>query len=338
MLPKDENDFHVSVEVNQGFKDMQTFFQGHFDAQEIKLKSLKKNIDRFHDLNKKWGRDECESKDEYYNMFSPVNWNNLSDSEKCKHTLFCNECPKIYCELVAKFPSNSNVYRNARMENPIHVAEAVKRKLKKNERLSWKVTMNKVCKEINTAFVGTYGVSFDDSFQVQNKLEKQSNESKRQLKCKHYKEVVDKINSENEATMVDRLYGSSISLSKWDKERKKKYFETVPEAEKRSSAEKVKVKTGLKKAKDHVGSFSSYQIDTAVLETAASWTAKDHISWKKIGDQYIRGQNGKIPSNSGQIAKLYLEDKENHGFQYVYKGKDEQLHDRVRRKKKTSHA
>ena len=46
--------------------------------------------------------------------------------------------------------------------------------------------MNKVCKEINTAFVGTNGVSFDDSFQVQNKLEKQSNESKRQLKCKHY--------------------------------------------------------------------------------------------------------------------------------------------------------
>ena len=86
---------------------------------------------------------------------------------------------------MAKFPSNSNVYRNARMENPIHVAEVVKRKLKKNERFSWKVTMNKVCKEINTAFVGTYGVSFDDSFQVHNKLEKQSSESKRQLKSKH---------------------------------------------------------------------------------------------------------------------------------------------------------
>ena len=73
----------------------------------------------------------------------------------------------------------------------------------------------------------------------------------------------------------------------------------------------MKVKTGLKNPKNHVGSFSSYQIDTAVLETAASWTAMDHISWKKTVDQYIRGQNGKIPSNSGQIAKLYLEDKEN---------------------------
>ena len=40
-------------------------------------------------------------------------------------TLFCNECPKRYCHLVAKFPSNSNAYHNARMESPIHVAEAL---------------------------------------------------------------------------------------------------------------------------------------------------------------------------------------------------------------------
>ena len=32
--------------------------------------------------------------------------------------------------------------------------------------------------------------------------------------------------------MVDRLHGSGISLSKWNKVRKKNYFETVPEAEK----------------------------------------------------------------------------------------------------------
>ena len=42
------------------------------------------------------------------------------------------------------------------MENPIHVA--LKKKLAKT-RLSWEVTINKVCKEINTAFVGIYGVS-----------------------------------------------------------------------------------------------------------------------------------------------------------------------------------
>ena len=127
LRPKDENDLHVSVEVNLGFIDMQTLLQGHFDAHEIKLKSSKKNIARFHDLNKNWGRGECLSKDEYYNTFSLVHWNNLSDPERCKHTLFCNECPKIYCQLVAKFLSNSNAYHNARMKIPIHVAKALKR-------------------------------------------------------------------------------------------------------------------------------------------------------------------------------------------------------------------
>ena len=33
---------HVSVEVNQGFSDMHTLFQGHFDVHKINLKSLKK--------------------------------------------------------------------------------------------------------------------------------------------------------------------------------------------------------------------------------------------------------------------------------------------------------
>ena len=41
---------------------------------------------------------------------------------------------------------------------------------------------------------------------------------------------------------------------------------------------------------------------------------------EKTGDQYIRGQNSKIPSNSGQIAKLYLEDKGNIFSMYT-KGK-----------------
>ena len=59
-------------------------------------------------------------------------------------------------------------------------------------------------------------------------------------------------------TSVDRLYGSRISLRKWDDLRKKKSFETVPDAKKRTLAEKNKIDTGLKKPKDHVGPYSSY--------------------------------------------------------------------------------
>ena len=154
------------------------------------------------------------------------------------------------------------------------------------------------------------------------------------MKKQHYKEVVSKINKDNENTMVDRLYGSGNSLSKWDREREKKYFETVPEAEERSLTEKSKVENVLKKAKNHVGPFSSYQVDPALMEVAVSWSSNDKISWRKIGEQYIRGRDGKIPANCGQIAKLFLEDKENNeNFAFTYQNKNVSSN-RVRRQKK----
>ena len=71
------------------------------------------------------------------------------------------------------------------------------------------------------------------------------------------------------------------------------------------------------------------------METASSWSSADKVSFKKIGDQYIRGPQGNIPSNSGQIAKAFLEDKENNeGFNFIYSGKLDQKQDRVRRGKK----
>ena len=42
--------------------------------------------------------------------------------------------------------------------------------MKKTERHSLKVTMNEVSKEMNSAFESTFGISFDDRFQVHNIL------------------------------------------------------------------------------------------------------------------------------------------------------------------------
>ena len=124
---------------------------------------------------------------------------------------------------------------------------------------------------------------------------------------------------------MDRLYGSRISGRKWDDLRRKKSFETVPEAKKRTLAEKNKIETGLKKPKDHVGPYSSYQINSSLLlNIASSWTDATKLNWTKIGQQCITDQNGNIPANCGQIAKQILIDKENNeGFQYSYMGKNE---------------
>ena len=88
--------------------------------------------------------------------------------------------------------------------------------------------------------------------------------------------------------------------------------------------------------KNHVGPFSSYQVDTSLLiDIAGPWTETTDVNWKHFGEQCIRGPNNKIPANCGQIVKKYLEDQEiNEGFQYTYKGKNEAKANRVRRKKK----
>ena len=132
---------------------------------------------------------------------------------------------------------------------------------------------------------------------------------------------------------MDRLYGARKSLSGWDADRKKKSFETVPDARKRSSAEKNKVECGVKKAKDHVGDFSSYNIDKSVIENvASSWTKETIVVWKKIGEGCIKDKENNVPANSGQIAKKYLFHRETEdGFKFTYKGKDEPKKEKVRR-------
>ena len=337
LLPKNEDDALVFVDVNDEFKDMKILFKEQFELHLIDMKTLKKNISRFKVTNQKWGRDNCDAKDEYYDTFSPTNWNKVDDLKKSKHTLFCNECSKFFCELQAKFPSTTNKFSHARMENPSNVVNTVKNKLKKGEKTALKDSIGKTCEDLNKSYEKTFGTSFDESFQLHNSLgKKQSREEKKQLKIQHYKEAVDKINIENEFNSVDRLYGSRSSQRKWDTERKKQSFETVPEAISRSLANKKKVENGLKTLKNHVGPFSSYQVDTSLLiDIAGSWTETTDVNWKQFGEQCIRGPNNKIPANCGQIVKIYLEDQEiNEGFQYTFKGKNETKANRVRRKKK----
>ena len=92
------------------------------------------------------------------------------------------------------------------------------------------------------------------------------------------------INEDNVSTAVDRLYGARQSLRVWDGDRKKKSFESVPDAKQRASAEKLKVDTGVKNAKNHVGNFDSCNIDKQSLENASSsWTNEISVVWEQLG-------------------------------------------------------
>ena len=165
-------------------------------------------------------------------------------------------------------------------------------------------------------FTKQFGISFKES--------SESSEEKRNTKSKIIKETISKINEDNVSTSVDRLYGARQSLRGWDTDRKKKSFETVPSAKKRTSEENVKISTGVKKPKNHVGNFDSYNIDKHSLETAASsWTNETSVVWKQLGEQFVRGKDNEIKGHFGQVAKEYLKDKEIEGFQFTFKGKDE---------------
>ena len=258
----------------------------------------------------------------------------MEDTEKKKHTLFCEECLKSCSELQAKFPSTTAKYKQERLENPGFAANELKKTVKIFKKTTLTDVTNNACDILNKSFEKTFGVTFNQTYEKLNKLgKKKFAAKKRDIKVQYHKEVVNKIKAEDRLTEVDRLYGARRSLSSWDRDRAKKSFETVPDAKKRKFETNEKISLGLKKRKDHVGSFSSYKIDTStLLEQASSWTDETVVNWKCLGDQCIRDQNNNIPANSGQITKEYLIDKQNNeGFHFTFNGKDQGKKERLRR-------
>ena len=134
-----------------------------------------------------------------------------------------------------------------------------------------------ISEELDTCFFeGTNNqTNFNESFAKFHQLvPKMSRNDKRNDERKITKKVVNKIKEQNDEYAVNRLYGGDFSLRGWDAERKRKSFETVDEARKRSEESAQKIASGKKKIKDHIGNFSSYKIDTTGLESlASSWTS-----------------------------------------------------------------
>ena len=365
---KQGNVLDEHVTLNEGIADMKNIFRENYDVHELDFEKLKKNIKRFLDLNTKWGKNRSRvDKNQYYEHFSPGNWQKLDDVTKIKHTISCEECNISSHEIQAKFPSTARAFTTDRNKNSEHVDTDLEKsknqgsekckeltndlhnflddsltklvdgdhiKTPKNCRGACKDLTNDIGKVMDDSFIKHFNMSIQETFQKCNQLEKKkSSEEKRNDKSSVYREAIKAIKVDNDSNAVDRLYGAKQSLRGWDSDRKKKSFETVPNARKRSSKEKIKVECGIKKAKDHVGDFSTYNIDTSLIENlASSWTNETIVVWKKIGEECIQDKENKVPANSGQIAKKYLFHRETHdGFKFTYKGKNEPKKETVRR-------
>ena len=92
-----------------------------------------------------------------------------------------------------------------------------------------KLLTKKLVNDLDDSFMKHFGISFKDSFEkCFNVVPKKSSQEKRKDNNKIVRGVLSKINDDSNSTAVDRLYGSRQSLNKWDQDRKKKSFETVP--------------------------------------------------------------------------------------------------------------
>ena len=76
----------------RGVYQSQMLFGEYYECDKLVYQLFKKNIKCFKDANKRWNKLNSGKKTEWYNFFSPSNWQKLSNNEKAKHTKFCNEC------------------------------------------------------------------------------------------------------------------------------------------------------------------------------------------------------------------------------------------------------
>ena len=114
---------------------------------------------------------------------------------------------------------------------------------------------------------------------------------KRQVKSQHFRLASQKIEAEYVSTAVHKVYGGRISLRQHDKQRMKQYFMSVPDAKNRALKNKEKIEKGLKKPKDHVGSLSSYEIDTHKLDSEAlAWTPENPPNFQSLGKDCIKSK------------------------------------------------
>ena len=129
LLPDKDDSDSLKIQLVDGFSDLQILFGQNYEAHLIDLKSLKKHNSRFMEAMVKWGRTASQARNEYCDIFSPIEYNKLDDLIKKKHTIICNECPKLPAH--GMFPSSANIYKNERTKSPAYAIKVAEKIFKK---------------------------------------------------------------------------------------------------------------------------------------------------------------------------------------------------------------
>ncbi|XP_019624951.1 PREDICTED: uncharacterized protein LOC109470439 [Branchiostoma belcheri] len=105
-------------------------------------------------------------------------------------------------------------------------------------------------------------------------------------------------------------FSNGESLNKRKKRRMAEEFETLGEAEKRTTERKEKEAMGKVKVKDRLGNFNSFaDFDRESLKREVmDLDENTEVNWTQLAIKYnIKGKDGKLPGNAGQLVKLWLQ-------------------------------
>ena len=158
-------------------------------------------------------------------------------------------------------------------------------------------------------------------------------QEKRKEKRKAAQEIKHKVEIRKKETAVTRVFGTEISLAKRNKVRLLESFETIPECNERTYRNFQKIQEGKKRKKDHIGNNTNTWDKQGCLAMVQAYGMCDAINFSSLARTFgVKDGDGNVPKNGGQIVKQYLEDNAIELGNFNYRGKNDGV--KCRRKKR----
>ena len=196
---------HLKTEIplEEGFEELQQFFDSHFCANTLQFSLFKKNLARFVNHNKLWSKHNAKEKNLYYEHFKPENWLKLAEKERKKHSKHCEECNIKHTKFYSLFSTKSKKFSKENNENLQHALLNSKKQIKK----PMKDVTNLIYKTINPAFQKKFGTSFAESLTTVKELNLQKKPSSKEKKLQEtviIKSAFGERNKQLNGTAIDR--------------------------------------------------------------------------------------------------------------------------------------
>ena len=239
---------------------------------------------------------------QFIKKFSLESWHNLPDREKQMHCLLnCGKCE-------SNEPNISSMHASVSLttENIISKTTELVHEIENLNSLRSVDGPKQIVKILEPIIENTFNKSFQNIVSSHyNLTQKISSEEKQKQKVKASREsseVISKAISYNQ-NEIDTFLASGASFNNRDRARLATYFETPQAAKSRTESNVLKIRSGIKKPKNHIGKMTNYTYDKQGFKKyITSLKPGSRISWRNLSIKFdVRNKIGSRPSNAGQV-------------------------------------